>query len=289
MSATNVENLEVPGATLHYEVSGQGPVLLLICGGPTDAAIYGGLAAALAENYTVVRYDPRGNSRSNLTGTPTDQEIEVYSDDAHRLLAALGDTPAFVVGSSGGALVGLDLAARHPEQVQTLIAHEPPAMELLTDSQRWRDHFQDVHDTYRKDGVGPAMGKFIAGVEEPDGPQAGAPAPQAAPPGPEMGPPDPEMMEMMGRMAANAEFFLGHVMVPFSRFVPDADALKAASTRVVLAAGEASKGTPIHQAGVVLADRVGSEIVDFPGDHQGFLTHSPQFAEQVHKVLTAGQ
>ncbi|MFD7685673.1 alpha/beta fold hydrolase [Streptomyces sp. NPDC059781] len=280
MQSTNVKDLEVPGAKLHYEVTGQGPVLLLICGGPTDAAIYAGLAGPLSENYTVVSYDPRGNSRSSLDGTPQEQQIEAHSDDAHRLLAAVTDEPAYVFGSSGGALVGLDLVARHPEQVKSLVVHEPPVMELLPDSDRWREHFQDVYDTYQAAGVGPAMQKFIAGVEGEDAPP---PAP------PEMGTPSPEMMEMMGRMAANAEFFVGNVMLPFSRFTPDAEALKSASTRIVCAAGEASKGQPVQQAGLALADSVGAEVVDFPGDHQGFLTHSAPFAEQLRKVLAAGQ
>ncbi|MFD6183032.1 alpha/beta fold hydrolase [Streptomyces goshikiensis] len=288
MESTNLENLKVPGATLHYEVSGQGPVLLMICGGPTDAAIYAGIAGALAENYTVVRYDPRGNSRSTFDGEPGEQRVEVHSDDAHRLLAAVSDGPAYVLASSGGALVALDLVARHPEQVHTLVAHEPPVMELLPDSERWRSHFQDVYDTYQADGVGPAMQKFIAGVESGEGGQPQESAPQEAPV-PDMGAMPPEMLEMMGRMAGNAEFFVGQVMLPFSSYTPDGDALKAASSRIVVAVGEASKGSPIQQAGATLAEQIEVELVDFPGDHQGFLTHGAEFAEVLGKVLTTGR
>ncbi|MFH8385284.1 alpha/beta fold hydrolase [Kitasatospora sp. NPDC018058] len=288
MHSTNVESLKVPGATLHYEVGGQGPVLLMICGGPTDAAIYAGIAGALSEHYTVVRYDPRGNSRSSLDDPSAEQRIERYSDDAHRLLAALGDGPAYVLGTSGGALVALDLVARHPEQVHTLVAHEPPVMELLPDGERWRSHFQSVYDTYRTDGVGPAMQKFIAGVDGGEGGQPGESAQQEAV-GPDMTLMPPEVMEMMGRMAANAEFFIGHVMLPFSSYVPDAEALKAAPTRIVCAVGEASHGSPIHQAGVTLAERLAVDVVDFPGDHQGFLTHSAEFADTLHKVLAVGR
>lgn len=96
------------------------------------------------------------------------------------------------------------------------------------------------------------------------------------------------MMETMGRMAANAPFFVGHVMPPFSRYVPDAVALKAVSTRVVCGAGEASGGQPVHRASLALAQRLETEAVDFPGDHQGFLTHSSRFAETLHKVLATG-
>src|SRR6476620_5856844 len=114
------DTLTVPGATLYYEVRGAGPTLLLICGGVYDAAGYAGLAGQLADRYTVVTYDRRGNSRSPLDSPPETQRIEVHADDAHRVLAAVGDDPAYVFGNSSGAMIGLELAARHPEQVRTV-------------------------------------------------------------------------------------------------------------------------------------------------------------------------
>src|SRR5262249_59794224 len=136
MQATKSNTLRVPGAALYYEVGGSGPVLLLICGGVYDAAGYAALAERLAGRYTVVTYDRRGNSRSPLDGPPAPQRIQVHGDDAHRVLSAVGVTasePAHVFGNSSGAMIGLELAARHPEQVRTLVAHEPPIFELLPD------------------------------------------------------------------------------------------------------------------------------------------------------------
>src|SRR5712692_9919310 len=66
--AMKTDSLKVPGANLYYEVRGSGPVLLLVCGGIYDAAGYAGLAGPLADRYTVVTYDRRGNSRSPWTG-----------------------------------------------------------------------------------------------------------------------------------------------------------------------------------------------------------------------------
>jgi pimeloyl-ACP methyl ester carboxylesterase len=112
---TNI--LAVPGASLHFEVRGAGPVLLLICGGVYDAAGYGPLAERLAGRYTVVTYDRRGNSRSPLDHPPGPQRIEEHGDDAYRVLGAVGVTaeaPAYVFGNSSGAMIGLELAARHP-------------------------------------------------------------------------------------------------------------------------------------------------------------------------------
>src|SRR5258706_10115886 len=123
MKPTKTDTLQAPGASLYYEVRGSGPILLLICGGVYDAAGYAGLAERLADRYTVVTYDRRGNSRSPLDGPPRHQRVEVHADDAHRLLAAVGVTGgerADVFGNSSGAMIALELAVRHPEQVRVV-------------------------------------------------------------------------------------------------------------------------------------------------------------------------
>ena len=97
------QTLQLKGATLYYETRGSGPVLLLIAGGAADAGVFEDVASLLAHDYTVVTYDPRGNSRSPLTGEPEDQQIEVHSDDAMRLLETVTTSPAAVFGTSSGA------------------------------------------------------------------------------------------------------------------------------------------------------------------------------------------
>ena len=275
------DTLRVPGAHLYYEVRGSGPVLLMIPGGPADGTGFEGIAGLLADGYTVVTYDPRGLSRSRLDGPPEDQRIvEILADDAHRLLAAVRSEPAFVLGSSGGGLIGLELAARHPEQVHTLVAHESPALGLLPDGARHRAAMQEVYDTYRSVGVGPAMQKFFAAFGLDGGPEPGNSGPQSEPP--------PEMREAMARMQGNMEFFLAHMLRALTDYDPDIAALKAASTRIVAAVGEASGGQVAHEAGVALAERLGTNAVVFPGGHGGFSSHPVEFAARLHKVLGDG-
>jgi pimeloyl-ACP methyl ester carboxylesterase len=273
MKPVQVETLKVPGATLYYEVRGSGPVLLMIPGGPTDAGVYAEIAAVLAGRYTVVTYDPRGNSRSALDGPPEDWRPELHADDARRLLSAVADGPAHVFGNSGGALVGLALTAGHPESVRVLVAHEPPAMELLPDCEARRAAAQEIYDTYRREGVGPAMAKFLAaaGLE--------------GPPPPPRGGVTPEMAEGMARMGKNVDRFLAHGLRAISAYVPDVSALRAASTRVVVAGGQESRRQPAYQASAVLAARMGTTVVDFPGGHGGFGRHPAEFAETLHRIL----
>ena len=122
-----VADLPVPGATLHYKVRGNGPLLLLLQGGDGDADAAYALAGHLAGDYTVLSYDRRGLSRSPVSDPAAPVGMAVHSEDASRLLAAVGSEPALVFSVSLGAVLGLDLISRHPEQVRLLVAHEPPA------------------------------------------------------------------------------------------------------------------------------------------------------------------
>jgi pimeloyl-ACP methyl ester carboxylesterase len=278
MNSMKEDYLKVPGASLYYQIRGSGPVLLMIPGGPTDATIFAGIAPLLAGRYTVVTYDPRGLSRSKLDGVLEDQRIvETFADDAHRLLTAVRSEPAFVFGNSGGALIGLELVTHHPQQVQTLVAHEPPAATLLPDGPAALGAMQEVYDTYRSMGIGPAMQKFLVAAGIPDGPDFRS-----------QGEPSPEMIEAMREMQRNLEFFLEHYLRAVTGYQPDIDALLTGSTRVVAAVGEASAGQLAYRGAVALAEQLGMEAVVFPGDHGGFTTHPDAFAATLHQVLVAG-
>lgn len=278
--------LDVPGATLYYEVRGSGPVLLLICGGIYDAAGYAGLAGLLADRYTVVTYDRRGNSRSPLSGPPEPQSVAVHADDASRLLAEVADGPAFVFGNSSGAQIALELAARHPEQVRALVAHEPPLFGLLPDAARWETVIADVERAYRDGGVGPAMGVFGTAMGMSDdsdgGSDGGSGEEQQAE---QQGEPDPEMLEMFARFERNTGFFVGYEVPGFGRQVPDVEALRGSSVRIVVAAGEQSAGEPPHRAALALADRLGTSAEVYPGDHGGFGAEAEAFAARLDAVF----
>jgi pimeloyl-ACP methyl ester carboxylesterase len=275
---TDVKTVKVPGATLYVEVRGSGPVLLCITGGPTDAGLFTDLAERLADRYTVVTYDQRGHSRSTLDGEPEDIPVALHADDAAAILHAVGDEPAYVYGSSGGGTIGLELVARHPGLVRTLIAHEAPIMELLPDAAKWRTAFEDISETYSKEGVFAAMGKFGALVEE-GGPKYSEEMQQAEP--------TPEDQEMMGRMAGNFDLFIAHEIRQNGGYAPDIDALRGASTRIVSAAGETSGEQGARRSAVALAERLGIAVTHLPGGHGGWGSDPQEFAERLHEALQA--
>jgi len=265
--------LDVPGARLYYERRGTGPLLLLI-GSPMDSTGFADLASALARDYTVVTYDPRGIGNSSREDPGQDVTPDQQADDVHRLLSVLGGEPAYVFGSSGGAVVGLALVTAHPGQVRTLVAHEPPVIELLPDHTQVRAQIQDIYDTYRADGADAAMGKFMAhaGLEAP-GQEEDAPRWEPSP-------------EQLARMRATTDVFLAHLIRPTTRYQPDIETLRAAPARIVVAAGATSKGQLAHRSALALADRLGTPAVEFPGDHGGFIAQPEQFGHLLDQVLT---
>jgi pimeloyl-ACP methyl ester carboxylesterase len=274
VSVPTSDTLKVPGATLYYEVGGTGPVLLLIAGGSTDAGIFGAVAAMLADAYTVVTYDPRGNSRSPLDGPAEDQRIDIHADDARRLLEKVSTGPAYVFGSSSGAIVGLDLVVRHPDLVRVVVAHEPPAVELLADPIAERAFFAEVYERYQREGVEAAMEFFGAGTGMPEPP----------PPGVELPPPVAEMLDRFGR---NNGFFLEHELRQFTGYLLDVPALHAVADRIVLAGGADSGHHLPYRPGAALADRLGTEVVRLPGGHLGYMTNPVEFAATLREVLAA--
>jgi pimeloyl-ACP methyl ester carboxylesterase len=274
----DTRTVKVPGAALYVEVRGSGPLLLCITGGPTDADMFTDLGGRLADRYTVVSYDQRGHSRSTLDGGPEDIPVGLHADDAAAILTEVGDEPAFVYGNSGGGTIGLDLVARRSELVRVLIAHEPPLFQLLPDVEQWRAGLEEIDETYRAQGVFPAMGKFGALVEA-GGPKYSEEQQHASPP--------PEAQEMMERMAGNFELFVAHELQPIGAYLPDFDALRSAPTRIVSAAGESSGEQASRRAAIALAERLGTPVAYLPGGHGGWGSDPQQFADKLHEVLHA--
>ena len=266
--------LDVPGARLYYERRGTGPLLLVI-GSPMDSTGFSGLAGALADRYTVVTYDPRGIGNSSREDTAEDVTPGQQAGDVHRLISALGGGPAHVFGSSGGAVVGLALVTAHPAQVRRLVAHEPPVVELLPDAAQVRVQIQDIYETYRADGADAAMFKFMAHAGLGGGPDQWADAARWEP-----------SAEQMARMRAATEVFLAHLIRPTTRYQPDIEALQAASARIVVAVGATSKGQLANRSAIALADRLGTPVIEFPGDHGGFMALPEQFGRVLDQVLT---
>jgi pimeloyl-ACP methyl ester carboxylesterase len=270
--------LDVPGARLYYERRGDGPLLLII-GSPMDSGGFTGLAGVLADRYTVVTYDPRGIGNSSREDTTSDITPEQQADDVHRLLAVLDGGPAHFFGSSGGAVVGLALVTAHPGSVRTLVAHEPPLIELLPDRVERRADIDDIYQTYQAQGQDAAMQRFMShlGLAPAAGDEGGEH---------EAGPPQWQPSEEeLARMRATTDVLFAHLIRQTTGYQPDLAGLASASTRIVVGGGAESKGQLANRTAVALAERLGPPVVEFPGDHGGFMFHPQEFAEVLDRVL----
>ena len=268
MTEPTTRTLAVPGAVLTYDVrpvpDGTMPTLLMI-GSPMDASGFSDLAARFPDR-TVVTYDPRGTGRSVKDDPGSESTPDEHADDLHRLIATIAG-PVDVFASSGGAVNALALVARHPEQVRVLVAHEPPAAQVLPDRENALSAVAHIRQVYDKEGFGPAMARFIAATAH----RGEFPADFAARPGP--APADLGMpAEDDGR---RDDALLGQNLLTCTHYQHDFDALRAASTRIVLGVGAESEGEMAHRGGLAVAERLGTTAVTFPSHHGGFIGDNP--------------
>ncbi|MFD0020010.1 alpha/beta fold hydrolase [Streptomyces sp. NPDC058382] len=284
MSEPTTGSLRVDGATLHYEVRGRGPLLLLIPGGTGGAASFDGIVEDLATEYTVAAYDPRGMSRSTLDDPAAEQRVAEHADDAFRLLELLAPgEPARVFGASSGAIAAVHLLTAHPDRVERVVAHEPPMVEVLPDAPEHRALIARVTETFRTQGLMPAMAVFAAGLKkegDTTGPRAEGDIelpPQAA----------ARAAARAERTMADLPYFVGRIVPGFMSYVPDVHRLEALSHRLVLACGEDSRGELPYRPAAFLAGRLGTELLHFPGGHTGLTTRPTEFGESLRKALRA--
>jgi pimeloyl-ACP methyl ester carboxylesterase len=265
MTEPRTLTLDLPGASLRYDVrdsetEGAEPILLMI-GYPMAASGFTSLAGHFGDR-TVVTYDPAGVDRSESETLAGDSGPDDRAAHLHRLIEALGDEPVDLFASSGGAVNALALVAKHPEQVRTLLAHEPPAASLLPDREQASAAIADIHDTYMRDGFGAAMGKFIA-LTSHKGPIPKGFGDQPADPAAFGFPTEDD--------GKRDDPLLGRNIIATTHYEYDFDALRAAPTRVVIAAGAESDGEMAHRGALAVAERLGTDPVIFPSHHGGFL------------------
>ena len=121
------------GARLYYERQGTGQSLVFIAGSTGDAGNFTRAATFLADEFTVVTYDRRGNSRSERPRGWTTTSVAEQADDAAGIVQGLGLEPTVVFGASAGGPIALDLMIRHPRLVRAGILQDPAIFAVLPD------------------------------------------------------------------------------------------------------------------------------------------------------------
>lgn len=268
----------VDGASIYYERRGQGPALLLIAGAGGDAGMFGPAAEELARDHTVLTIDRRGNSRSKWHGPVREFRLLEHAADAVAVLHANGFESATVLGQSGGAAITLVLVAAFPHVVDRAIAHEPPIISGLPDRTEildWYDHLEELGMQGKEEQAG---GEFIerCGLAQTMRQLDGMPV----------------FDSTLMRFRANIPYFVREEMAVFTYFRPDYPRLQATDVPLQIAIGHDSlnmrgPGKPVFYALAAqrVAARIGTPVLEFPGNHVSFMNETAAFVEALRKVL----
>jgi len=270
------------GDELYYEVYGQGQPLLMIPGGGGDGDYYSTVAGILSDEFKVILYDRRANSRSTINN-PQNFEISQQSRDAVAVLAACGEESAFVFGNSSGAVIALDMAKTQPQAVRAVVAHEPPVARMHPKAKNWQGCFASVYQTAFGFGSAIAATRFFFGIE--------VPALQLIKTQSKM------LKDSQSRRAQSdqhriaskdaTDFLIRQELLPVTNYLPDIEKIKQNRVKVFIAVGEWSLGKNIWLAQVakILAEKLDCELVPFPGHHGSFMDLPTEFAAALRSVL----
>jgi pimeloyl-ACP methyl ester carboxylesterase len=231
-------------------------------GQPMDASGFATLASHFPDR-TVITYDPRGIGRSTRKDGRVDTSPTVQAEDVHAVIEAIGGGPVEMFSSSGGSVTALALVTAYPDDVSTLVAHEPPLIPVLPDAGAAARARAGFRDAYQANGSGAGMAAFIVMTSwkgEFTDDYFAQPAP------------DPAMFGMTTEDDGSRDDpLLSDRSWAISGYRPDVDALVAAPTRIVIAVGEESLGTFTGRASVATAELLDQQATVFPSHHGGFM------------------
>jgi pimeloyl-ACP methyl ester carboxylesterase len=257
--------VEANGTRLYCEVRGYGPPVLMIMGAFGDAGSFRYVAEALCDEFEVISYDRRGNSRSPRPAGWSRTSIAEQAGDAAALVEALGVAPAVVFGTSGGGTILLELIRRRADLVRGALVHEPALMAVSPSRAEAGREVQRMVTEGRASGGHPAAEERFARWVCTDGVFEAM---------------DRDVRE---RMLDPSEVFLDIELEMFLSYLPDAEAIRGTGVPIVVAAGEETRGMFLAEGAEWLARQLGCGVRFLPGYHTPYWhpRQSRPFAESL--------
>ncbi|MFI5585609.1 alpha/beta fold hydrolase [Amycolatopsis sp. NPDC051758] len=264
--------ISVNGTTLYYELRGEGPSLLFISGAVGDAGQWSAVADGLADEYTVLTYDRRANSRSPRPDGWSATTVDEQADDVSALVVALGLAPVLAYGNSMGATILTNLALRHPEVLRGAVFHEPPYLAGCSEPEATAGALQEVVDAGMAEG-GPrtAVERFQRWIAGDEAYESFAP-------------------DFRARLLADGEVLFGIELGPVMSYLPTDEQLAGIRVPSVVAAGAenrdpASIRHPLFECAQWFSERLGVPLVETPGGHVPQFTHAPALVDRLRPML----
>ena len=257
---------EVNGTSLYHEVRGSGPPVLFIAGATGDGGHFERVAELLSDEFTVVTYDRRANSRSPRPDDWESTSTEEQSEDAAGLIETLSIAPAAIFGSSVGAIIGLDLVIRHPELVHGAILHEPPLTAYMSNADEVLGALQQVIEDGMQTGGSrggvEAFLRFVAGDEA-------------------FEKLDPQLRD---RLLGNGETLFGMEMGVMEPYQPEQATLAVVEVPVRAMVG--TESAPFFtETTQWLADYLEVELERLPGGHTPYFDRPEKMVETIRPLL----
>jgi len=270
--------VKTEGDELYYEMRGQGQPLLMIPPAGGDGWQYSYVADILADEYKVITYDRRANGRSTMN-YPQNFEISQQSRDAVAVLSAAGETSAFVIGNSSGAVIALDMAKTQPQAVRAVVVHEAPIPRVLPQHKKWQRFFAKIYVTAFLFGSSLAALRFMLGVQ--------LPVRQLIKDTKDVNIHRKKSSERYIRSKDATDFLVKQELLPVTNYLPDVETIKKNEVKVYMAVGTwaLKRKTWYAQAAQILAEQLRCELVTFPGHHGSFMDMPVKWASTLRSVL----
>jgi pimeloyl-ACP methyl ester carboxylesterase len=251
---------------LYYELSGDGPPLLLMMGASGYGGVFERFARLLADEFTVVTYDRRGNGRSPKPAGWNATSPDEQADDAVALLAGLGLAPAAIFATSSAGIFALAAVIRHPESVRGAVLHEPAMLALFDDPDDVRKSLTElVPEGMKAGGPSKAFERFLRFA-------AGDANWERLQP------------DVQRRMLASADTYFGVESGVFDSYLPDDETLASIAIPIKLVVSEESHAF-FAEAAARLAGLLGGDVARTPGTHFPYLDHPDALAQTITPFL----
>jgi len=264
--------IPVKNASIYYKIHGKGrPILLMITGGTGDADSFDNIIPFLIDHYTIVTYDRRGYTRSPIVSISEQEiiDIETQSDDVRTLIQAITKEPVFVFGSSIGAVIALDLAAQYPSLVKKVIAHEPPLVNQLPESER----AGKVPEIMQNETPLEAMRRFTATFGLVPQNLVGQTFMHVS-------------RDFIKRKSADTKFFLEHESKGVDNYKLDTEKIRLGRSKIVFLAGKESRGNFLYGLAIKAAKDIGASFFEVVGHHIGYGQYPEEFSQKLIELFS---
>lgn len=266
-----MSELDVPGAKLRYDLTGDGPLVVFVAGAGGNGQLFAAAARHLESRFSVITYDRRGFAGSTLDGEQ-DYAVRIQTDasDIAALIEASGRGPAAVFGSSSGGLVTLQFMADHPDSFSRVLVHEPPALAILPDPTEAFAGLDATYAAYHAQGMQAALGGFVSEqMAESDAQFLRASAGHGDP----------------AQRGKDMDYWFERELRQYPRTVFDWDGLASDADRLTMVVGEEMQRKPPFMLAHVVAKRLGAPVASVPGGHLCYATKPEAFADGLAALI----